>query len=111
MHGMPARLPVMVKISERYIATGSSTFSPILNAGNGETGATIASTCSNASRVIARDQRPDLLRLQIIRVVIARAQHVRSQHDPALALGAESFAARLAIHVASASLPIAARAV
>ena len=37
------------------MAMGSLTFSPILNAGNGETGATIASTSANAlvkSRVI-----------------------------------------------------------
>ena len=50
-------------------------------------------------RVIARHQRPHLLRLQIIRVVVARAQHVGPQHDPPLALRAEPFVARLAIHL------------
>ena len=50
-------------------------------------------------REIARDQGPHLLRLDIIRVVVARAQHVGSQHNPTLALRAEAFAARFAIHV------------
>ena len=42
MHGMPARLPVIVKMSDKYMARGSSTFSPRRNAGKGETGATTA---------------------------------------------------------------------
>ena len=51
-------------------------------------------------REIARDQRAHFLRFQIIRVVIAVAQHVSAQHDAALHFGAEAFAARVAIHVA-----------
>src|SRR5436190_10387550 len=40
-----------------------------------------------------------LLRLQIIRVVVARAQHISAQHDAALTLVAEPFVARHAVHV------------
>ncbi len=38
-----------LKISDKYMARGSFTFSPRRKAGNGETGATTASTSSNAS--------------------------------------------------------------
>ena len=36
--GRPARLVDRVKMSERYMASGSSTFSPFFQAGVGETG-------------------------------------------------------------------------
>ena len=81
------------------MANGSSTFSPSRKAGNGETGAITASTVSNALREIARNQRAHFLRLQIICVIIARAQHISAQHDAALALRAEAFAACVAIHL------------
>src|SRR3954447_22212123 len=41
----PARFAEIVKISVRYICSGSSAFSPISNAAPGQTGATTASTC------------------------------------------------------------------
>ncbi len=47
--GMPARLAVTVKMSARYMASGSSAFSPSRNAGVGVVGVTIASTSANAS--------------------------------------------------------------
>ena len=50
-------------------------------------------------REIARDQRAHLLRLQIVRVVIAVAKHVSAQHDAPFAFGAEALAARVAVHV------------
>src|SRR3989442_1339375 len=40
------------------------------------------------------DQGADLLRLQVVGVVVARAQCIRPQHDPALHLGAESLLTR-----------------
>ena len=47
---MPERLAEMVKISIRYICSGSSVFSPILQAAMGEVGVTRASTFSKALR-------------------------------------------------------------
>ena len=43
--------------------------------------------------VVAADQRPHLLRLQVVGLVVARAQHVGAEHDAALHLGAEVLAA------------------
>jgi hypothetical protein len=49
--GRPARFAVTVKMSDRYMATGSSTFSPALNAGLGVVGVNRRSTPrSNALR-------------------------------------------------------------
>jgi len=42
--GRPARFAVTVKMSERYIATGSLSFSPALNAGVGVVGVNSRST-------------------------------------------------------------------
>jgi hypothetical protein len=44
MAGTPARFTEMVKISDKYIWSGSSLFSPNLNAGVGVTGVTMRST-------------------------------------------------------------------
>ena len=46
--GRPARLTLIVKMSLRYIESGSDAFSPTLNAVVGDVGASIASTLSNA---------------------------------------------------------------
>ena len=46
---MPARFAEIVNISERYIVSGSSVFSPILKAGVGDVGVIIASYFLNAS--------------------------------------------------------------
>ena len=43
---------------------------------------------------VVGDQRPDLLRLPVVGVVVAGAQHVGADQDPALHLGAEPLAAR-----------------
>jgi hypothetical protein len=45
--GRPARFTEIVKMSERYIVTGSAVFSPSRNAVVGETGVTSASQVSN----------------------------------------------------------------
>ena len=42
---------------------------------------------------VALDQRPDLLRLEVVGVVVAGRQGVRPEHDPALDLGPEAPAA------------------
>ena len=44
----PYRFSVIVKISERYIESGSPVFSPILKATVGDVGVRMTSTCSNA---------------------------------------------------------------
>ena len=49
MPGMPPRLAEMVKISDRYMVRGSSTFSPRRKAGVGATGVAITWQCSNAA--------------------------------------------------------------
>src|SRR5205807_3558236 len=51
-------------------------------------------------REIARNERPYFLGLQIIRVVITGAQDIRSEHDAALALRAETLPPRVAVHIA-----------
>ena len=49
MPQMPAKFAAMVKISARYIWSGSFDISPILNAGVGAVGETMASTLVKAS--------------------------------------------------------------
>ena len=43
---------------------------------------------------VALDERPDLLRLEVVGVVVAGRQGVGPEHDPALDLGTEALAAR-----------------
>ena len=85
-------------MSAKYICTGSPPFSPRSNATVGETGPMMTSHCLNASEIL-RDQAADLLRLEVIRVVIAVRQHVSADQDAALHFRAEAFGARLPIHV------------
>ncbi len=47
---------------------------------------------------ILRDQAPDLLRLEVVGIVVAVAEHVGAQQDAALHLGPEGLAARALIH-------------
>ena len=92
--GRPAMLTGSVHASERYIGTGSAIRAPNRNATVGEVGATSASNPASHSVVeVALDQRPDLLRLEVERVVVAGRQRVRAEHDPPLDLGAEALAA------------------
>src|SRR5258708_1957592 len=49
--GIPARSAVTVKMSARYMANGSSAFSPSLNAGVGAVGVTMAFTFRKASSI------------------------------------------------------------
>ncbi len=52
---------------------------------------------------VARQQCAHALRFQIISIVISGAQRIRSQHDSAFHLGAESMIARATIHVGQRS--------
>ena len=97
--GSPAMYDGIVSTSERYIASGSAAFSPSLNATVGDVGETITSKCSNAA-ACSRDQRPHLLRLAVVRVVVAGRERVRAEHDPALRLVAEAVVARALDHLA-----------
>src|SRR4029079_14026588 len=56
MPGTPARLAGIVAMSLRYMARGSSTFSPILNAVVGVVGDTRTSACSNAAAESGGDE-------------------------------------------------------
>jgi hypothetical protein len=69
-------------------------------AADGVAGVRIASTPAwRSSLEVALDQRADLLRLQIVGVVIAGRQHIGADHDAALDLAAETGGAGLLVHV------------
>ena len=102
--GRPARLAGTAKTSFRYMAIGSAIFSPRPKAADGAVGVRIRSQLSNACVEIARDQRPDLLRLVEIGVVEAGREHIGADHDPALDLGAEAGGAGRLVHVVEAAL-------
>ena len=87
---MPARFALTVYRSNRYIASGSSIFSPSLYAGVGVTGPAIRSTSLERLVEVLADQPPDLQRLQVIGVVVAGTQGVGAQHDAAFHFGAEA---------------------
>ena len=91
---MPVRFAGMVKMSARYICSGSESRAPILKAGIGEVGERTASTCWKTRVKSRRISSPDFLRAQIVGVVIAGAEHVGAKNDPALHLRAESFRPR-----------------
>ena len=107
--GTPARSAPTVSTSARYICSGSPIFSPSLNAGTGDVGVTITSHARERRREVVGDQRAHVLRLAVVGVVVAGAQHVRAEHDAALRLGAEALAARLARTSPPASARPAAR--
>ncbi len=48
---------------------------------------------------VVGDHAPELLRLQVVGVVVAVRKHVGADHDAALDLGAEAFAAARAVHL------------
>ena len=93
---------VTVKMSLRYIFTGSAAMSSsaMPKAADGVAGVRMTSTpaCEHLLEV-ALDQRAHLLRLQVIGVVIAGRQHIGADHDAALDLAAETGGAGLLVHV------------
>ena len=50
------------------------------------------------------DQRSHLLCLQVVGIIVTRAQDERSQHDPSLDLGAETGISGLPVHAGKISL-------
>ena len=92
--GTPARLAGIVKTSDRYIASGSSARSPMPERRGGRRRRHQHVEVRERSLVVADDERPDLLRLPVIGVVVAGRQRVRAEHDPSLDLGPEPLAAR-----------------
>ena len=112
MPGSPAMLTGSVQASARYIATGSASRAPNGQATYGLVGATSASIPLPEDGVeVALDERPHLLRLQVVGVVVAGREGVRAEHDPPLHLGPEAAAARGEVvreHVAVAhGVPVA----
>ena len=97
--GMPASEPGMVARSLRYMAIGSSTFSPSLERRHrrGRRDQHIG-LCVGVLEVLP-DQRPHLERGSVIGVVVAGAQRVGAKDDAALDLRAETRAAGSGHHV------------
>ena len=86
--------------SLRYIASGLSVFAPSGNATVGDVGLTSRSNCSSAAANSCADDRPHLLRLAVVGLVVARRERVGAEHDPALRLVAEAGVARAHVHLA-----------
>ena len=86
MPGSPAMFTVTVKMSFRYISTGSPDFSPSAKAATGVVGVRMTSTSCEGLVEVALDQRAHLLRLEIIGVVIAGRQHIGADQDAPLHL-------------------------
>jgi hypothetical protein len=64
-----------------YMASGSSTFSPILNAVIGVDGEISTSTWGKRLVEVAGDQRPDLLCLPVVGLVVAAGQRIGADDD------------------------------
>ena len=98
--GNPARHDGIVSRSQAYIASGSAARSPI--------GECHRRRCRRDDRVEAfeclavlpDEERAHPLRLAVERVVVARRERVRAEHDATLRLGAEAFVPRPIDHLA-----------
>ena len=90
MPGTPERLAGIVARSLRYIASGSSTFSPSLNAVVGRGRADEHVGALERRVEVARDERAHLLGLAVVGVVVAARQRVGAEDDAALHLVAEA---------------------
>ncbi len=89
-------------MSLRYISTGSAPpFSPTPKAADGVAGVRIALTpLAKAVLEILLDQGADLLRAQIIGVVIAGGEHIGADHDAAAHFVAKAFGAGVLVQFA-----------
>ena len=76
----------MVKMSFRYICTGSSVLSPSVKAAVGAVGPGDHVACSKARAEVVGDQPAHLLRLEVVGVVVAVRQHVGADEDAPLHL-------------------------
>ncbi len=96
---MPARLIGTVKKSLRYIASGSSVFSPSPKATEGEVGRDDEVELGEGGGEVGGDLGPHLLRLAVVGVVVAGGERVGAEHDPPLDLGAEALGPGLLVHL------------
>ena len=97
--GIPASGIGTVKKSFRYIASGSSVFSPSPKATDGEVGVTTKSTRGEGGGEVVGDLGPHLLRLPVVGVVVAGGERVGAEHDPPLDLVAEALRPGLLVHL------------
>ena len=86
-------------MSFRYMVIGSEVLRAEPKAGVGVVGPISTSTSLERALEVRGDELPHLLRLQVVRVVVAGGQHVRAGHDAALHFRAEAFAARALVEV------------
>ena len=75
--------------------SGSSVFSPSLNAGVGAVGVTNDIHLLKCSEKVAREQGAHLLRFLVVGVIIAGAQSIGAQQDAPLDFGSEADVPRL----------------
>ena len=106
--GMPARLIGTVKKSLRYIASGSSVFSPRPKATEGEVGVTTKSNLGEGGGEVLGDLGADLLRLAVVGVVVAGGERVGAEHDAPLDLGPKP-SARVVSYISTRSPAASAR--
>ena len=85
-------------MSLKYMASGSWLRSPRLKAGVGEVGVKNNVDLAKGRDEITQNQAPHFLSTQIIRIIIARTQHIGPQHNPAFDFTAKGLAATLKIH-------------
>ena len=81
--GMPARFTLIVKMSDRYIWSGSDDFSPILNAAVGAVGVAMTSHGLECLLKVLFDQRARLLAFFIVRIIISCRKRIGAEHDAA----------------------------
>ena len=86
-------------MSDRYICTGSAGFLAELERGRRAGRPHDHVAFRERRREILRDQPPQLLRVDVVGVVVAVREHVGADQDAALHFGAEAFGAGLLVHV------------
>ena len=89
----------IVSTSQRYMASGSAVFAPSSNATVGDVGREQDVEALERRGVLLLDDRPYLLRLPVVGVVVAGRQRVRAEHDAAPGLGAEAVPPSALVHV------------
>ncbi len=92
-------LTVTVKMSSRYMASGSPVFSPNAKAGDGVVGRQ-----HHVDRVpgfveVALDESADLLGLEVVRIVIAGGEDIGADQNAAADFLSEAGCAGFGIHV------------
>ncbi len=93
--GRPARFAGTVKMSARYICSGSPVFSPRRKAGVGVVGVAITSQPAKAASKSRRMSVRTFCAREVVGVVVARREREGAEDDAALHLGAEAAVARL----------------